>query len=161
MKLTEEQINVVKNWVRDGAKPADIQKRLAEEWSISMTYMDVRFLVDDLDLSFIDPTPPAPEPEATDEASATPEAEASDEEWNEADPLQPVGQVSVEVNKVTRPGTLVSGSVVFSDGMKAEWGLDQYGRIMLNADREGYQPADEDLQAFQQELSRQLQSQGF
>lgn len=161
MKLTDAQIETVKEWIRGGAKPAEVQKRLDAEFGLSMTYMDVRFLVDDLDISFVDPEPPAaPETETpVEEGEAV--ASQADEEWNEADPLQPVGNVSVEVNKVTRPGTVVSGNVTFSDGVKAEWGLDQYGRIMLNAEKEGYKPADEDIQAFQGELTKQLESQGF
>jgi hypothetical protein len=56
---------------------------------------------------------------------------------------------------------VVSGSVVFSDGVKATWALDQLGRLALDPGQSGYQPSAEDVDAFQQELSTQLQKQGF
>jgi len=34
--------------------------------------------------------------------------------------------------------------------------MDQYGRLMLDLGKKGYQPSADDVQAFQRELSRQL-----
>ena len=48
MELSEEQINEVKVWVRAGVSLSDIQNRIRTDFEVSMTYMDVRFLVDDL-----------------------------------------------------------------------------------------------------------------
>ena len=48
MNLTEDQRQRVTAWVLQGAKLSDIQTRLAEEFKIKLTYMEVRFLVDDL-----------------------------------------------------------------------------------------------------------------
>ena len=50
------------------------------------------------------------------------------------------GGVSVEMDRVTKPGTLVSGTVTFSDGTHAAWSLDQLGRLALDAKEPGYQP---------------------
>ncbi|OAM87360.1 hypothetical protein OH491_00010 [Termitidicoccus mucosus] len=58
MSLTPEQKNAVASWVAAGDSLSDVQKKLSEQFKISMTYMDVRFLVDDLDLALKDPAPP-------------------------------------------------------------------------------------------------------
>ena len=47
-KLTPEQITKVSAWVAEGATLSQIQERLSTQLEVSMTYMDVRFLVDDL-----------------------------------------------------------------------------------------------------------------
>ena len=48
--LTPEQKQSVTQWIQDGSGLSDIQKRLRDEFSVSLTYMDVRMLVDDLKL---------------------------------------------------------------------------------------------------------------
>lgn len=166
MQIDETQKAAVAEWVKEGAKPAEVQKRLQEEFGIAMTYMDVRFLVDDLELEWVDKNPP--KDEATKDLSADKAVAAGAQETGpakagipSADELQPVGNVQVEVNKVNRPGTIVSGQVTFSDGVKAEWGLDQMGRIMMQPEQEGYQPDQEDVKAFQEELQKNLEKQGF
>src|SRR5208283_3276240 len=50
MSLSPEQTQAVASWVAAGDSLAVIQKRLFEQFQVSMTYMDVRFLVDDLGL---------------------------------------------------------------------------------------------------------------
>ena len=69
--------------------------------------------------------------------------------------------MKVEVDRLTRPGTLVSGTVVFSDGVSAKWAMDQYGRLMLDAANKAYKPSQPDIQAFQAELGAQLQRMGY
>ena len=48
MVLTDEQKQAVTAWIEEGAKPADVQGRLEKEFGLRMTYMEVRFLIDDL-----------------------------------------------------------------------------------------------------------------
>jgi hypothetical protein len=74
----------------------------------------------------------------------------------------PLGATSlqVEVDRIGRPGTLVSGSVTFSDGVAGKWAMDQYGRLMLDAGK-GYKPSPADVQAFQAQLSATLQKMGY
>ncbi|MEY3774315.1 MAG: hypothetical protein RLZZ129_1095, partial [Verrucomicrobiota bacterium] len=57
MTLTPEQKAAVASWVAAGANLSLVQKRLADEFKIALTYRDVRFLVDDLDLTLKDPAP--------------------------------------------------------------------------------------------------------
>lgn len=57
MTLTPEQKQAVASWVAAGDNLSAIQKKLADELKISLTYRDVRFLVDDLNLELKDPAP--------------------------------------------------------------------------------------------------------
>jgi hypothetical protein len=71
------------------------------------------------------------------------------------------GQVSVTLDQIARPGTMISGKVTFSDGNTAEWYLDQMGRLGVVPAVKGYKPSQQDVQTFQMELQRQLQKMGF
>lgn len=57
MSLTPEQKQTVATWVAAGDNLSTVQKKLTEQFSVSMTYRDVRFLVDDLNLELKDPAP--------------------------------------------------------------------------------------------------------
>ena len=171
MSLSPEQTQSVAQWVRDGASLSDVQKRINEEFKISMTYMDVRFLVDDLDLTLVDPTPKADASDVTKERAvpaatpATPAA-ASPNDDDEVSPeeLPPaIGNVDVDVDNVTLiPGALASGSVTFSDGVTGKWIVDNQGRPgFTEVSQEGYQPTTEDAQAFMQQLGTALRAKGL
>ena len=69
--------------------------------------------------------------------------------------------VKIEIDRLVRPGAVVSGTVTFSDGMAGKWAMDQYGRLMLDTGKKGYQPSASDVQVFQRELSAQLQRHGY
>jgi hypothetical protein len=71
MTLTPEQKQTVATWVAAGDNLSAIQKKLSEHFKISMTYMDVRFLVDDLDLALKDA---APKVDTSDVSKAQPAA---------------------------------------------------------------------------------------
>ena len=59
MSLTPEQKAAVSSWIVAGDNLSAVQKKLRDQFQVSMTYMDVRFLVDDLNLTLKDPTPKA------------------------------------------------------------------------------------------------------
>lgn len=59
MTLTPEQKSSVASWIASGDNLSAVQKKLREQFQLSLTYMDVRFLVDDLDLTLKDPVPKA------------------------------------------------------------------------------------------------------
>ena len=154
MNLTEEQKQKVAAWIDEGLKLAEIQKRLESEFSLRLTYMEVRFLIDDLKLIPKDPEPP----KTPASALVTPAASAA----SVPPPAAPgTGRVGVEVDKITRPGALVSGQVRFSDGQTAAWYLDETGRLGLVPAVQGYKPTAEDVKSFQLELQQQLQKLGF
>ena len=60
MNLDEAQRQKVAEWIAQGLKLADIQNRLISEFHVTMTYMEVRMLVDDLKLTPKDPEPVKP-----------------------------------------------------------------------------------------------------
>src|SRR5688500_6744648 len=57
MSLSPEQKQAVASWVAAGDNLSVVQKKLSEQFKLSMTYRDVRFLVDDLNLALKDPAP--------------------------------------------------------------------------------------------------------
>ncbi len=173
MKLTPEQTNIVSGWVAAGDGLGAIQKKLADELKISMTYMDVRFLVDDLNLSLKDPapkvdvsdvskvTPKAPAEPAADESSL-PEGDLPPEALP-AEAATGIPVVTVEVDKVTLiPGAMASGTVNFPGGVTGKWIVDNQGRPALtDVSQPGYKPSQEVVAAFMQELSAAFQSRGY
>ena len=163
MKLDDAQKRLVAQWIEQGAKLSEIQTRIASEFKLTITYMDVRFLVDDLKL-----IPKDPEPVKTPDLSLSPAATplaTKPVPVHELEPVptpQPSGtSVSVMVDQIARPGTLVSGKVTFSDGHSAEWSLDQTGRLALAAQQKDYRPAPADVKVFQQALQNELAKMGF
>jgi len=150
MDLQEEHKKAVIAWVAEGASLSDVQKRLKEQFQISLTYMDVRFLVDDLGLQLLEQQ--ASQAEVADRlAAAKQEGEAQRED---APPRG--GGVSVTMDSITKPHALASGRVTFSDGETAEWMLDQTGRLGLNPGKPGHRPSQADILAFQDELQRMV-----
>jgi hypothetical protein len=57
MSLTPEQKKAVAAWVATGDNLSAVQRKLSEQFQMAMTYRDVRFLVDDLDLELKDAAP--------------------------------------------------------------------------------------------------------
>jgi hypothetical protein len=153
MNLDEAQRQTVAKWISEGAKLSEIQKRLLE-LGVKLTYMEVRFLVDDLKLTPKDPEPPkvvAPVAEAP-KAAATLSPEA---------PPLPIGNVSVSVDQLTKPGAMASGKVTFSDGQIADWYLDQTGRLGVAPKVAGYKPSAIDVQDFQTALQSEIAKLGL
>jgi pyruvate/2-oxoglutarate dehydrogenase complex dihydrolipoamide acyltransferase (E2) component len=161
MQLTDEQKQKVAAWLADGLKISDIQTRLETECGLRVTYMDVRFLVDDLKLVPKDPpAPPAPAPEPVAAAPAAPAAAEPAPLF--ADPAAgPASKITLSVDQIAKPGTMVSGSVTFSDGKPAAWYLDQGGRLGVVPPEQGYRPPAGDVEEFQVLLDRELQKLGY
>src|SRR5580658_5743665 len=100
MTLTPEQMKAVSEWVAAGDNLYAVQKKLAEQLKISMTYMDVRFLVDDLNLQLKDPAPKADASDVSKAPPAKPGAEKKgpgEGEPEEADDVLPDSGVRVTV----------------------------------------------------------------
>jgi hypothetical protein len=159
MNLDDKQRQSVAAWIADGLKLSEIQNRIATEFGLRVTYMEVRFLVDDLKLTPKDPEPAKPAPAAavsplaaTSAAPLAPESPAT---------ALPAGGVSVTVDHLARPGAMVSGKVAFSDGQKAEWYLDQTGRLGVVPAVQGYKPSAADVQQFQLALQDEMAKMGF
>jgi len=150
MNLTEEQRQRVTAWILEGAKLSEIQNRLLSEFKLKFTYMEVRFLVDDLKLTPKDPEPPK-----------VPETKTAEKSPLKVDPTPAPGGVSVSVDQIAKLGAIVSGKVTFSDGQKADWYLDQTGRLGVVPAQQGYKPSPADVQEFQTALQSELAKMGF
>ncbi len=163
MSLDDAQRKKVAEWITQGLKLSEIQNRLAAEFKVNLTYMDVRFLVDDLKLTPKDPEPP-PAPAPTTQATPAPgqsPPQPGVPPPEPAAPMSPGGTVTVTVDKLARPGALVSGKVTFSDGMQADWHLDQTGRLGLVPQKSGYRPPASDVDQFRAALEAELAKIGF
>lgn len=148
MNLGDEEKKLVAGWLAGGASLAEVQRRMKEECGVSATYMDVRFLVDDLKLEVI---------EQPKQSEVVERLEAAKQEGEQA---TPTGRVSVTMDALTKPQAMASGKVTFSDGETAEWMLDQTGRLGLNPAKPGYRPSQADVLTFQEELQRVVQGLG-
>ena len=153
MQISDEQKKTIRQWVVAGCTLSELQKKINEEFKLSLTFMDARFLVLDMGLQLKDR---AATGGAMDISKAAPRTAAAD-----ADALPPGGGVAVTLDRVVKPGAVVSGTVTFSDGVNAGWMFDQAGRLGLSATQPGYRPTPEDLQSFQEELGQLLQSRGM
>jgi len=153
MQLTDDQKREVASWIVGGAKLSEVQQRLGEVFGIRLTYMEARFLVDDLKLVPAEKAQPV-------EKKANPAQPAAAENPEGAIPTKGSG-VCVELDSIMRPGALVSGKVTFSDGVKADWSLDQAGRFSMLPSQEGYRPSQTDLAEFRKTLERELSRQGL
>jgi hypothetical protein len=158
MNLDESQREQVRQWIKDGMQPAEVQNRLADTFGERLTYMEVRFLLDDLKVQIKDVEPVAPATVQGVGPGGVPTA--NDLQGDKGQ--EPLGAgVSVQVDQVTRPGAVVSGRVTFSDGKSADWQLDQMGRLGLVPKEQGYRPSQEDLMTFQTELQSTLGKMGY
>jgi hypothetical protein len=167
MNLDDAQRKKVAAWIAEGLKLSDIQNRIASELGLTMTYMEVRFLVDDMKLTPKDverPKPAAPmlpPPGAPPSAETRPPGAAMEPAAQPAEPSGGAGSVSVGVDQIARPGAVVSGKVTFSDGNKADWYIDQTGRLGLAPQQQGYRPPAADVQQFQMALEAELSKLGL
>ncbi len=159
MNLTDQQKETVKKWVAEGKGVSEIQRLLSSEFGIDMMYIDVRFLIDDIGAQI----PSSGENAADSAQEASPvDAEgpqsgsAGENEEQVENPGESSGGVRVTVSPIQRPGAVMSGDVVFSDGGMAEWVLDNSGRLGLNPSTPGYTPPQSDLPEFQQKLREAL-----
>ena len=143
-KLTPEQVASLKQRAAEGASMSDLQRHLKDEFEITITYMDTRFLILDLGIELIEETKEEPKEEAAEKPEVV-----------------PTGEVTVTMDTLALPGALVSGKVTFSDGESAVWMLDQTGRPGLDPDTPGYRPTQEDVMEFQVQLRSLLQKSGY
>ena len=145
MTLTPEQKKAVSEWVAAGDSLYAVQKKLSDQFKISMTYMDVRFLVDDLNLQLKDPEPKADASDVSKGARRPPRRRAS---WRrprrssasrqgERRPprtTKPTGPAPVGRPRHRRQGEPESRTPWpaarsrFGDGVTGKWMVDHQGR---------------------------------
>ena len=165
MQLNDDQKALVAQWVKEGCGLSEVQRRLADQFKLTLTYMDVRFLIIELGLALKEKATPAPVPKDLGAPAAPHTHPADDDQFDKAgmepEPAPGAGSVIVDVDRLVRPGALVSGTVVFSDGVKANWALDQMGRLALSGTEKTYRPSAQDVQEFQVAIAQELRKRGY
>jgi len=155
--LSEEQIAAIRAWAEAGDRLPEIQQRLAEELSLKATFLETRFLLEDLGIELL----PEPEPE--------PEEATAEEGGDGEEPPEPTdpgtGELegdaaAVTIDQVQRPGAMVSGKVRFAGGQTISWWLDQLGRLGIDPP-EGFEPTEGQMISFQKALQSELRRNGF
>ena len=148
-KALENDIKIfMASRIAEGISLSDIQNEVNEKFQLSMTYMDIRILAAGLDIDWQAKAAAKAEEEKKEEETAPEEAAPEEAPAAPAD-----GQTVVEISKLMRPGTALSGSVKFASGSTADWYIDQTGRLGLE-NLVGNQPTQEDIQQFQVELEK-------
>jgi len=163
MNLDAAQQQQVIAWLSEGATLAQVQTRIETDFGLRLTYRDVKFLVSDLRILPKDAELPAPAavPGAVARPSDAPRASGAEEGMNPQAPPRPQDRVRMAVDQLARPGTVVSGTVTFSDGHSAVWSIDQMGRLGIAPKEKGHRPSADDLQHFQMLLEEELARQGL
>ena len=160
MELTEQQKATVTAWVGEGCGLSEIQRRITSEFGLRPTFMDVRFLILDLGLEIKDASASRSK-KAVEDDEPMDGTDDADEDVMPEEAASGSGGVTVEVDRLIKPGALISGTVVFSDGMTATWMLDQSGRLALDPAQPGYRPGPEDIQGFQRALQQEMMKKGY
>lgn len=146
---------MVRRWASYGVDLNGIQKNLAAECGVHLTYMEVRFLLLDHDIEIARvQEKPAPEPVP----AAAPEHETASSAPTEVPEADSAVNPVVTVDELQLPGTLISGKCRFPSGTNGAWQIDQMGRFgwtELNGT-----PTPVELQAFEMELRRLLSRMG-
>jgi len=158
MTLTPEQTQAVAGWAAAGDNLSTIQGKLTAQFKVSIKYMDLRFLLDDLNVP-----PPGAAADAPGAPSGSEDGDLPPDVPDEGVPPGGAGGVTVAVDKITLiPGALASGSMTFANGVTGKWIVDNQGRPgITDVSRPDFRPSAAEAQAFMQELSRVLQQRGY
>jgi len=143
---TEERNRFIAEQLAQGLSLSDVQKLLADEHAVQMTYLELRLIAADLEVDWSKHDKVTPEP---DESQTPPASEPVAQQ-------DTPGTTRITVSKLVRPGASMSGDVEFASGAKAEWFVDAMGRLGLNPAPGSSKPTENDIQEFQIELQRKL-----
>lgn len=147
--------------LNEGVSLSDVQKLLKAQ-GVSMTYFDLRMLAAELEVNWKKqepeppPAPPAPAAAKKPAAPAGGAPATYDLDSPEAATGGEGARTVVNISRLVRPGSVMSGDVTFASGAKGDWSLDQRGRLALNLAPESAKPTQEDMLDFQEELQRKL-----
>lgn len=152
--LSPEQLEAVRRWASEGVDLNGIQKKLAAECGLHMTFMEVRFLLLDHGIEISAPAEKnnAPKDAPTPESSA-PAADGG-KRRAEDDAAGREARLQVTLDDLQIPGTLLSGKATFPSGICGSWQIDQAGRFGWSELTGTPSPAE--LQDFQYELTQLL-----
>lgn len=118
MSLSPEQKQAVAAWVAAGDNLSAVQKKLSEQFKLSLTYRDVRFLVDDLDLELKDAAPKVDASDVTKTQPAPPKAESPEKKGFS-------GSEEEEIGPGGAPHPAGQGTTMDDEGEAGEAGFDE------------------------------------
>jgi len=145
---TQERDRIIAEKLNEGLSLGDVQKLLADEYGINMTYLDLRLVASDLRVDW-ENQPAKTAPTVAADKADTPESALADAPR----------ATTVTVNKIERPGYMMSGTAEFASGARGEWSIDYSGRPALSLAEGSAKPTQEDLADFQRELQQKLGAQ--
>jgi len=152
--LSPEQVATIQGWAEDGDGLSDIQRKLNSELEVRVTYLETRFLLEDLGVEL--------KPQEKESEEADDEPVAGDEVPAGEDVPEPAeGGVSVTIDQVQQPGALLSGKANFGGGNSLAWMVDQMGQLKIDPGISDFRPTSEQMMAFQRELQKAMQGGGF
>ena len=146
----KERDELVAKLLNEGHTLSEVQKTLETDHSVRITYGELRLIAAGLQVNWkkLDKSKAA--------AAVTPAvAQALDQ--LKAPPAG--GGTEVNLSRIQRPGAAISGDVKFKSGAKAEWWVDQMGRLGLAPAAGSARPTEDDLQDFQLKLQEKLEGQ--
>ncbi len=149
----EERKPIVRELLKKGLSLSDIQSFLQKEKGDSITYMELRLLLSEMPDAKLPEKeqpktpvlPPAPPAKPGKEVAAAPAGGS---------------KLSISVDQMPAPGSMLSGYARFSSGAKAHWFLDEMGRLGLEPELGSSKPTQADMQEFSKELRKMLESAG-
>ena len=119
MKFTDEQTSAVVDWLGQGRSLSRHQQALKVDYNLTLTYMELRFLVDDLEIPLV---------------MMAQISDATSEEVSEAvlepEPVLEQSGVHIDVDALVLPG-LWSVEVSHFQMVKAWWQLAATGQLGL------------------------------
>ena len=137
----DERKVIVRQLLKDGRTLSQIQDYLRNEKGDSITYMELRLLLSEM------PDATLPEKELP-KTVLPPEPPAG---------AATGGKLSISMDQMPAPGSMLSGYARFSSGAKAHWFLDEAGRLGMEPELGTGKPTPADMQEFTTELRRTLQ----
>jgi len=154
--MDEEKRNqIIAEKLNEGYSLGEVQKYLAEEYDLNLTYLDLRLIAAELD---VDWKQQQDEQTVTENSSGSILDETQQTEPGAEEGAQETGGsgTQVSVDKVTRPDAVMSGTVTFASGAQAKWFIDHSHQLSLSPEADSEKPTQDDIVEFQQELQRVL-----
>jgi len=159
----EERQGIIRQLVQEGRTLSQVLDHLHREKGDTITYMDLRLLLSEMPdvklpekefpkaLALPDTPPPAAAAQGDKGKAARPGAAAA---------AAGSGKLSISVDQVPAPGSVLSGYARFSSGAKAHWFLDDLGRLGLEPELGTGKPTEADMKEFSGQLRQMLQQAG-
>ncbi len=183
-EITEQQRDqFIKQCIDSGMALSEIQKELAAQFDLHLTYMELRLIASDMAVSWDkqDAKAEAAKPKTPAKPAAAKAPGGAENPYGDADDggdAEPPmgddgmfdddaadgqdgqdgsgGKTTIQISQIVRPGTSLSGTVKFGSGASGEWYVDGMGRLGYEPDEGSSKPTGQDLREFQAELRKAL-----